>query len=209
MNTLSIGIVLCSASMIEVLAFTRSSARVFVPHSSTLYAESKGFIETIQGWLLPVKQGQEKLTVGQVDEFLANLPKEQSDAYDERFFASINDYAAMKRAGTMQEYLDSPAFPTDRTLARKRPYVWPGNRPPLPNYRRLDQSMDAAWGRGKYRQEIWNDVVNPSVEWEGAFAPSDEEEDAILGTDQHGPFNFEGKSMMTILSLFRKDYCTY
>jgi hypothetical protein len=44
--------------------------------------------------------------------------------------------------------------------------------------------MDAAWGRGKYRTEIWNDNVNPMNDWWTAYAPSQEEIDAsIAGFD--------------------------
>ena len=31
---------------------------------------------------------------------------------------------------------------------------WKGDRPPLPNMEFLDQRMDAAWGRGKFRDEV-------------------------------------------------------
>ena len=35
--------------------------------------------------------------------------------------------------------------------------------------------MDAAWGRAKYRTEVWEDDVNPSNDWWLAYAPSEEE----------------------------------
>jgi hypothetical protein len=56
--------------------------------------------------------------------------------------------------------------------------AWPGNRPPLPNMYILDQKMDAAWGRGKFRTEVWEDDVNPLNNWWKAYAPSEEEVDA-------------------------------
>lgn len=56
--------------------------------------------------------------------------------------------------------------------------AWKGDRPPLPNMEFLDQRMDAAWGRGKYRDEVWNDNVNPLNNWWTAYAPSEEQEEA-------------------------------
>jgi hypothetical protein len=62
--------------------------------------------------------------------------------------------------------------------------AWPGNRPPLPNVDRILQSMDATWGRGKFRTEVWEDDVNPVNEWWTVFAPSTEEvEAAAAGYD--------------------------
>jgi hypothetical protein len=185
-----------SFSSVEVLCFRSSLSRVAVSRKFSLYTnEQKSFQETLFSWLLPVKQvNGDQVSRNTVDEFLAKLPSDASEAYDRRFFGTVEEYQdTAVRASTLKEFLDSPAFPTDRTLFRKRPYVWPGNRPPLPNFRRLDQSMDAAWGRGKYREEIWNDVVNPSIPWTVSFEPSDEEIDAMFGTDQHAPFNFDGK----------------
>jgi hypothetical protein len=56
--------------------------------------------------------------------------------------------------------------------------AWPGNRPPVPSVDFLDLSMDAAWGRGKFRTEVWEDDVNPVNDWWLAYAPSEEEIDA-------------------------------
>ena len=65
---------------------------------------------------------------------------------------------------------------------------WPGDRLPATNPRFLDQRMDAAWGRGKFRTEIWNDNVNPINDWWEAFTPSDEEvEAAAAGFDFSDP----------------------
>ena len=57
---------------------------------------------------------------------------------------------------------------------------WDGNskRPPLPVPNFLDQSMDAAWGRGKMRTEVWEDDVNPMDNWWEIYSPSEEEVDA-------------------------------
>ena len=37
--------------------------------------------------------------------------------------------------------------------------VWKGDRPPLPNMEFLDQRMDAAWGRGKFRDEVGTRLI--------------------------------------------------
>jgi hypothetical protein len=56
--------------------------------------------------------------------------------------------------------------------------VWPGDRPPVPTAAFLSQFMDAAWGRGRFRTEVWADDVNPMNAWWEAFAPSAEEQEA-------------------------------
>lgn len=38
--------------------------------------------------------------------------------------------------------------------------------------------MDATWGRGKYRTEVWEDDVNPVDFWWEAYEPSVEEAQA-------------------------------
>ena len=53
--------------------------------------------------------------------------------------------------------------------------VWSGERPPLPKPEFMSQKMDASWGRGKYRSEVWDDDVNPVNFWWTAYAPSEEE----------------------------------
>ena len=55
---------------------------------------------------------------------------------------------------------------------------WDETRPPLPVPSFLEQSMDAAWGRGKFRTEVWDDDVNPMNNWWEIYAPSQEEMDA-------------------------------
>jgi hypothetical protein len=48
--------------------------------------------------------------------------------------------------------------------------------------------MDAAWGRGKYRTEVWEDDVNPVNDWWAVYAPSEEEiEAAEKGYDFSNP----------------------
>jgi hypothetical protein len=58
---------------------------------------------------------------------------------------------------------------------------WPGDRPPIPKVEFLTQFMDAAWGRGKFRTEVWEDDVNPMNLWWEVYGPSDEEKDAANG----------------------------
>lgn len=62
--------------------------------------------------------------------------------------------------------------------------TWPGTRPPVSNPMLEDLKMDASWGRGKFRDEIWEDQLSPLNEWWRAYEPSDEEYEAIaLGYD--------------------------
>lgn len=66
--------------------------------------------------------------------------------------------------------------------------VWPGNRLPVPNPLILDQRMDATWGRGKFRSEVWDDDPNPLNDWWEVYSPSDEVVEAIaLGFDFKDP----------------------
>lgn len=53
--------------------------------------------------------------------------------------------------------------------------VWDGTRTPVTTMERLDQAMDATWGRGKFRTEVWDGDVNPINDWWTAYAPSAEE----------------------------------
>ena len=65
---------------------------------------------------------------------------------------------------------------------------WPGNRPPLPCEAYFTERMEATWGRGKFREEIWNDIVNPVNDWWLKYAPSEEEIEAIeLGYEISNP----------------------
>lgn len=62
--------------------------------------------------------------------------------------------------------------------------TWPGDRPPMTNLELLEQRMDATWGRGKYRTEVWDDDMNPVSDWWTAYAPSEEQiEAAAAGYD--------------------------
>ena len=62
--------------------------------------------------------------------------------------------------------------------------TWPGDRPPMTNLELLEQRMDATWGRGKYRMEVWDDDMNPVSDWRTAYAPSEEQiEAAAAGYD--------------------------
>jgi hypothetical protein len=55
---------------------------------------------------------------------------------------------------------------------------WDGTRPPCPKVEWLDQRMDATWGRGKFRTEVWEGETNPVNNWWEIFHPSDEEIEA-------------------------------
>ena len=66
--------------------------------------------------------------------------------------------------------------------------AWDGKRTPVPAMERLEQAMDASWGRGKFRTEVWAGDVNPCNDWWLAYAPSDEEVDAASkGFDFRNP----------------------
>lgn len=68
------------------------------------------------------------------------------------------------------------------------PSKWPGTRPPKQSSAFLDQRMDASWGRGKFRTEVWEDDVNPVNDWWKAYAPTEEEiEAAAAGYDFQNP----------------------
>ena len=62
---------------------------------------------------------------------------------------------------------------------------WDGKRTPVTAMQRLEQAMDASWGRGKFRTEVWEGDVNPMNDWWAAYAPSTEE---ITAADEG--FNF-------------------
>lgn len=86
-------------------------------------------------------------------------------------------------------YMPAPANKIARSvvlLDSKK--AWPGNRPPATNPLFEEQKMDAAWGRGKFRTEIWEDKVNPLNDWWEAYAPTQEEiEAAEAGFDFQDP----------------------
>lgn len=77
---------------------------------------------------------------------------------------------------------------TTATSAIQKGKKWPGTRPPIVNLRFRQLKMDASWGRGKFREEIWEDEINPANDWWNNFAPSEEEiEAATLGYDFQNP----------------------
>lgn len=82
---------------------------------------------------------------------------------------------------------------------------WPGNRPPLPHMELLEQRMDATWGRGRYREEVWVDKGNPSNDWWLAYTPSEEEAEAAAKgynfTDLDGYFKASSIYTTPVLSL--------
>ena len=65
---------------------------------------------------------------------------------------------------------------------------WDQTRPPLTNMKRLEQRMDATWGRGKFRTEVWEGNVNPMNAWWDAYSFSEEEQEALAaGYDMSDP----------------------
>jgi len=58
------------------------------------------------------------------------------------------------------------------------PSSWPGNRPPVNSPQALEQRMDAVWGRGKFRTEVWEDNPNPLNDWWLNYEPSQEQVEA-------------------------------
>lgn len=125
-------------------------------------------LEIFGKWLLPIKEVPP----------LRKVSPEEAAAFEDEFFAPSDD--DIKHAQTKEEYLASPAFGKDEDL-RKPPIIkyWPGNRPPLPNFERKDEVMDATWGRGKFRTEVWDMDINPMNKWWQKYEPSFEELDAL------------------------------
>lgn len=76
------------------------------------------------------------------------------------------------------ELTETDKYEMKRLSDPNRKMSWPGTRPPLTNMGRLLQSMDATWGRGKYRSEVWDDNPNPVNYWWEIYAPSEEEQEA-------------------------------
>lgn len=82
--------------------------------------------------------------------------------------------------------------------------VWPGNRPPVPNVLLFEQRMDATWGRGKMRSEVWEDEPNPLNSWWEAYKPSEETVEAMnLGFDFEDP-----KGWLEVLVFIVTDVCS-
>lgn len=170
-------------ALILVLALAGSCDAFFVPRGVSRGARAtssparrvprgaqplQGFLEIFSSWLLPVKEVPPRPVV----------PPEVSAAFDAEYFPEVNEN--IKHAQSKDEFLASPAFGTDEEM-RRPPIIkyWPGNRPPLPNFARKDQVMDATWGRGKYRTEVWNMDINPINRWWQKYEPSFEEIDAL------------------------------
>ena len=103
----------------------------------------------------------------------------------------------------------SSASRLERLSKMDRPMTWPGTRPPLPNLGRLGQRMDATWGRGRFRSEVWDDDVNPKTNWWEVYTQSDEETEAFhSGYDFSKPeeyFKSKGIDYKTALELYEKD----
>jgi hypothetical protein len=117
--------------------------------------------------------------------------------------SSIFAFLSLLLVGLADAFTIFSRAPTFRPLSMK----WNGDRPPLPNMEILNQRMDASWGRGKFRTEVWDDNVNPMNDWWTAYAPSDEQIEACAqGYDFKNPqawfevrSAFEYDSMMRFL----------
>jgi hypothetical protein len=57
--------------------------------------------------------------------------------------------------------------------------IWPGDRPPLSQIKLYAEKMDAAWGRGKFRSEVWEDDVNPLNNWSKNYEITAEQLEAL------------------------------
>lgn len=86
---------------------------------------------------------------------------------------------------------------------------WPGNRPPINNPMLDELKMDASWGRGKFRDEIWEDNLCPKNEWWRAYEPTDEEYEAMaLGYDFSNPRKWH-EVRTTLYSQFTFNFTVY
>lgn len=86
---------------------------------------------------------------------------------------------------------------------------WPGNRPPIGNLLRVEQSMDATWGRGKYRAEVWEGEDNPVDDWWEAYTPSQEEQEAAAaGYDFRHPKDWFQVNVRFCSLLYPMCFCT-
>jgi hypothetical protein len=78
---------------------------------------------------------------------------------------------------------------TRRFAAEKesdKPKEWDKKKIPLPRKEFFTQKMDATWGRGKFREEVWEDRGNPENFWWEAYMPSQQEIEAF-----NAGFDFE------------------
>ena len=81
---------------------------------------------------------------------------------------------------------------------------WDPKKIPAPKIEFLQQRMDASWGRGKFREEVWKDKANPSNDWWEVYAPSKAEiEAAEMGYDFSNPKEwFEVSWHLTMIRTF-------
>lgn len=134
---------------------------------------SMSLLEALGGWLLPVKKQPDKRD-----------PTDAELAYLDEFVFKPRNGKDIKQAETDEEWRAAPAFGPDseRRRAVHPSKVWNGTRPPLPNFQRMQDpsKMDATYGRGKFRSEVWDLVINPKNQWWKSYEPSLEESAANL-----------------------------
>lgn len=175
-------LVLLLVSLVGVAQGFNSNTRAYARARSSV-ALRAGLLEALGGWLLPIKPGKT----------YADVTPQQAKEFEDYFFSEDNPN--VKVATSREEYLASLAFGKDEEM-RKPPVekYWPGNRPPLPNFERKDQIMDATWGRGKYRTEVWQMDINPKNRWWQKYEPSFEELEAFeAGYDFEDPEGWHKK----------------
>ena len=161
-------------------AFVGPSARVLLPVRHQL---SMGLLETFGGWLLAIKEQPTGKTVSY-----------DSDEYKRAAALTLSPQEGdldVQCAKTVDEWLDAPMFatPDKRRHPISPEQAWDGTRPPIPNLRRFEDEskMEATYGRGKFREEVWNSVINPKNEWWRQYEPSIEEAAAMM----QGYYNYE------------------
>jgi hypothetical protein len=101
------------------------------------------------------------------------------------FSSKIVSYRAKSQLHCNAEEIEddnNPEVKLAKAIAEKKINrdIWDGTRAPVTKMERLEQSMDASWGRGKFRTEVWAGDVNPSNDWWIAYQPSVEEVEASL-----------------------------
>ena len=91
-------------------------------------------------------EGYPVLTVGELEAKIEALDKDVSENFDKRFLDDNEEYENMQvaRYGRVAKI---PCFRPGSVSNAEKTSSMAWNRPPLPNFRRLDQSMDAVGTR--------------------------------------------------------------
>lgn len=100
-----------------------------------------------------------------------------SSAWIQNSMTSMRLQSSALRATTETNNNQAQSAETNEPVT---PKVWPRNRPPTPNVKLLTDKMDATWGRGKFRAEVWSGEDNPEDDWTDKYSPSEEELEAML-----------------------------